>query len=1007
MRERAGRGRWAFTLDLLRAANLLSSAGSAAVRQVAADQGSRVSYEFRFEVPGGPLDALEVTGLVGAALEPDGGPHDLRMPVQRARARLGAAINLALGSSPVRVDVVLPTAARSFVRLESVTPDMDPYRVTPIDERSDPETFVVRLVVEQRWGARVAGWLGATDPVVDIQRVWHRALPGSNDTQSVSAGISTAWKLPGRWVQLGECGAWGRASGAGGPWLVRDGVSIASLARAMGEAGLSPTDVEGWIECPALRLTADGEDVVRDTVFDTLVAWLHDARAHTFDGTKVVWPDQLAHVATVSGRPIGLDQLQRRSADGRDLPFVWPHQAHTVPRAMQARVVRLWPSEQALLRVALPGISLVHLGVLGESPQLVPVDLERLVSRSFPAVELPDADAPGPDGTRLRLRLQAHVHRGIGAPAGSIVLLAYERRVAHLRSDSWVLPGVTLVCRMEGATRPSIDALRGDRELLAGVARACRSALDAGRERLLQTGFSGSNPWEVALVRETAQSVTAIELRLRYGVGESGQLRLVWRPSALLELPVGRDAGGKAVRLRDALERCRDVGGIVLGDETSRWHTLESATGPLAPWFPTPEGDTLLRRVLGDAVRWTMPTVPEARLGVPPVIDRRGALLDKAEVFDALTRSVTDPDARIALKGHLLAALALGEPTHGLETVALFTRYDPRAIEPARLVSLVRLERDRAQLAYPGVVGRRLARVAVEVTPGEAQVLFESCRLEPSPGLRSPGRDGGGGEERDAGPERVPHRATSPTTRPLATCRVLDPMAAGTLELAPDRDGGGVALWARGIHVGTIHLEGRWAAVTGRLWLTHRGIRRGDAGIRADLQRWAAQLGQEAARARLLTPPGTERRRALDEFASEGGVGGRTDGGSRRLVVDRLRDDPPPPLPSRRGLWIQALVRPALPVNVAFDRARLSWQVVRIEGPPSAPTLALGARHRWIQRAIAEEGSAEDAFVAAALVLAETLRQAREIPAPWFHEGLLVQGLYRIVAIAYAHGGRG
>lgn len=990
--RRSAPDQWAFSWDLLRLANVLSDAAEVGVEWTTLERGGETeALEFTVQVPGANLDEIELGGLLVLALETDGGANPPSV-ADRVRNRLGAAINGALGLDPRFVDVITPAAGRTFSRLPTTGDGVDPYRPQPTEERAAPDTLVMRVGLERKLGDRLASWLGPTDGLDALRIRWAESLPGrtAHDAREVLA--LTGSTMPGYAVRLGDHGTWWRAPKAGGPWLTRDGIIVASLAGALRAADVRPESFQGWIECAALRRTADGTDVARDAAFDLLMAWLHDAQAHTFADGGVIWPEHLTSVATVSGRPVELESIARRSLDRGDIPYVWSHQSDSVPGSMRARVLQLWPSSAALLEAAFPAVRFVHLGVLGASPQLQPVDLDRLIARSFPPVKLPAVTLP--QAGHARLDLTAYVHRGAGAPAGSIVMLAYERRIAVLRKEEWVVPGVTLVCRIEREDRPTVDALQGDTEGMAAVASACRGALEEAAEDLVAVAFASGNPWEVTYVQARAGALDGRTLGLRYAVSE-GLLRLHWHPSALLGLPVGRDAQGTLHTLGEALVRCREIGGVVLGSVSSRWRTLEAAQGPLAPWFPSEEGRALLERVLGSDALWEMPTVPEARLQVGGGPSQKVALLDRDAAHDALNRSTTDPQARADLRGHLLAALDMGAQTLGLESVPLFTRYDPRAARPSRLVPFDRLRDDGSGLAYPGVVSRDLPSSVVEAGPAEAERLHRHLGLSPSaPAVRGKTPDGAA----------RPRRRSAAAARPLVSLKVVDPAAAGTLHVVADpKAGGGVGLWARGVQVGTVQLEGGFASVGGRLWLTQQGIRRGDGALRADLRRWAQGLVEEARRSRLLAPPGTARRRALEAFIEQHGPHGAPDG--RRGALRSVREDPLRKLPSVRRLWLQALVRQALPVKVAFDRAWLSWRPVTLEGPVDAPTLVFGGRHRWIQRAESEEGVAtEDAFLAAALVAAEAVNLARDRGAAWGTDERRVDALYRIAAMAYAHG---
>ena len=63
------------------------------------------------------------------------------------------------------------------------------------------------------------------------------------------------------------------------------------------------------------------------------------------------WPDSLNEGPQLAnGRTISLDQVREEANRGRELVYVWRHQAAAVPAQGKGRIAALWPSEESLLR---------------------------------------------------------------------------------------------------------------------------------------------------------------------------------------------------------------------------------------------------------------------------------------------------------------------------------------------------------------------------------------------------------------------------------------------------------------------------------------------------------------------------------------------------------------------------------------------------------------------------------------------------------------------------------
>ncbi|HEY0139133.1 MAG TPA: hypothetical protein VGB85_33830, partial [Nannocystis sp.] len=764
---------------------------------------------------------------------------------------------------------------------DSLISGQDPYGEQTGTQRCPVQAFEV-VYREARPGAgrRLTAWLGRQSGAAEqVEALWREALflP-----QAQTGSVELGWALPGYRVKLGEHAVWGAAPELGGPWLVRTGVRMLSLGAALAAAGLEVDAMAGWIECPALRVTADEAGVVQDAAFDMLVAWLHDAREHSHrlptrssptgqvgrdsEGAAwvVVWPTQVDSVLMASGRAIDREGVAQRARTGRDFLYVWKHQQRQVPPAMQARTHALWPSELAALQASVPELRPVPVRALGDSPQVERVDLTALMQSSLAPVPVDlgaAAVATTQGGARVELALRAFVHRTPTATMGATALLAFGRRVAQVRESARVLPGVTLVCELTGA---SIDGLRGETALLQAVADRCREAGERVMPMLLAQGMAHTSPWEVPLVRTQAEALTgaAISLRYRSERGEDGP-ELAWDESPLLGLMIGRDATGtRTISLQQALERCRDVGGIVVEATGQAWPGWVSRAPEHVPWSLTTEGRALLERVIGKDVLWDMPTLPEMHALPRPVAEQAGLLLAPDEVA-RLAEKTGEDRARAAVLGHLLVKRAHGHGSTELDEAPLLRRFDPRALQSVRRVSLTQAlaEVPRPGLLPPGGVSRGLAGAALLVTPGEARLLHaegfapasattkttKTTAVAPAPGHAKPVRRAGGA-------------GVSLLVVPVATAT-----AVGALRV----DGTGpakVALWSGGLHLDDLQLPAPLDCVGGRLVLTRQGARVVGERLAGEIQGLCRIVVAQAIDQQRLARPGGAQQVGLAEF---------------------------------------------------------------------------------------------------------------------------------------------
>jgi hypothetical protein len=1012
------RAPWAWTLELLRAARLLDVGGRAAVLE--AQEGDERVVTLRFEVAGCDLAGAELRGLLHAAVA---GDEDMSQETgwlgergRRWRARVGAALNAGLAAGPRSLELRTSADARAYVRRDTHAAGHDPYAEQPAPGRCAAQTFeVVLREARPGIGRRLAAWLARqASATAQVEARWREGLLISGDGPGP---FDLARPLPGARVELGAHATWGAAPELGGPWLVREGVRALSLARALARAEVPTEGLGGWIDCPTLRLTADEAEVSQDAAFDLLVAWLHDLRAHTVaaagegpqwrapDGATVTvaWPAQVERVTAASGRAVEVATVAQRVDAGRDLLYTWAHLRGAVPPAMQARTYALWPSQLAALQRQVPGLRPVPLRALGDAPQVERADLSRLAEGSLAAVDL--AALPPVSGVTPRAR--AYVHRYPNATEGAVVLLAYGRRVGHVREASRVVAGVTLVCELEGA---DIAALQGDAALLREISARCRAAAAAAMPTLLAQGMAHATPWEVPVVRAQATALTGATLGVRLRGDRDGRVALAWEESPLLGLPVGRDeTQSRAVTLLRVLGRVRDAGGVVVESPGQPWPGWASQRPAHAPWSLTPEGRALCERVVGKDVLWDMPTLPEMHLLPEPAEAQPGLLLAPDELA-RLREKLAEERPRAALAAHLLAARATGRDPAGLHELPLFKRFDPRALQPLRRVSLAQALAESPGLALAGAATRALAGPALLVTPGEALRLVAEG-LRPA-AVAAPAAAAGPALAR---PQRRAEGAAGWLVVPVAS-----EVAVGALRLtdAPTK----VALWGGGLHVDDLELPGPLACVGGRLVLTKQGARAGGDRLAGEIRGMCRAVVARALEQRRLHPPGSPPHAAIGAFLERCREAAAR--GEAPLVADLLSQEPdaearpgaklaaslqrtplhrlPAPGPRR----FESALRQALARPLAVGAAILSWQAARLVRPADAGLgweIELGRRNAAVQRATAADAGPEDAFVAAALAIAGAFAGARAAGAPaseledeWIAD-------YRLLALVYAH----
>ncbi|KIG13657.1 hypothetical protein DB30_07865 [Enhygromyxa salina] len=1060
-------GPWDWTLLLVRAANAMSEIPEARVELgEGADEQLRVTT-IDVITPGTSFDGLDLTDILAGALEPDlgepvggGDPH---LRVGRFRMLIGRAINAALAREPIALELETPVGGRRFERREQLSEGRDPYIERKLGPCVGSSRFVVR-VTEPRPGlsSRLGRWLRRRGEVTqELATLWRSQRLADRDVDNLGedGALSLGPALQRAPVMFGEHALYGPAravasdEGGGREWgslfLVRDGLLLVDLGPALREQQVDVGSLVGWIDCPKLRLTADERSVVRDANFELLVAWLHDYQGRSDGLGQVSWPTGLSDGLTcASGRPVSLAQLTEDARRGRELIYVWRHQAGEVPAHARAQVVALAPSQELLLRERFPELRLVPLRALGGQGDVDPADLTSLQAGSYEALAL-IKDSPINTGedqgalmVDLRVSVDAYVHRAATATTGFIVILAYERRVAQIHEHAKVIPGVTLICRVRGeGSELDVAKLRRDHAAIGKIADLCRVRVRAHWEALLVHAMSRAKPWENPLLRSALDGLGPRAIDLRYQTTEDG-LRLGWRDTVLLDVELGRalirsNQLGPAKTLRDALRQLRERGFVLVAHPHKRYDRLISDDPRLYPWLLHDDAArALLVRVVGAATVLDMPVVAEAHplVVAHPLEDQRHLLRGRETIERDLQRSPTDPLARQRLLGHLLVARGLGldaqgPDAQGLETVPLLDRYDPRALSPTRLVSLASVlsECPRPGLVPAGAVHRELPRPMLEVGPGLADLLAQVEDLEPGSTARTSGEsvvtiDDPRGERSTTTAIRRRARGVPP----LLASSVVHAFVIGRLQVAGDASSDGIGLWASGLRVGELELPEPLGRVSGRLLLTPQGQRVGQARIREEVTAQARTLLADALRQRTLLPPDGPQRRRLDHFveyirgavqvedrfglAEELGLTEPEDRGKRvaALRAMSLSAAPLRPLSGRREGTLAEVVRLSLAMRVHFDTAMLSWRAAKLGKRRRDGSLEIefGLRNAWIQRGLDADGDLPDvehrraALLAGVFIIAEFFAQAGERDDVELGPEHLVVALWRLLKLS-------
>lgn len=908
---------WAFSVLALRAGVLVSPVVFGRVRVETRDRLRVLRVDVRVRDEGWAWP--ELSDLLEASLA------EGETPASRWRSRIGAAVNGALATEPQWVELHTPAGARRWALDRAASREHDPYEVQRIPTDAAEGDVSLRVGhLSEGVAAAWARWTGRHAPEAAVAKLWSDALGRPIEDEALHEGVLLE-PLEGDARSLGDAGTWWPAAD-GGLHLRREGVRVASVGYAVQSHG--GVVLHGELEAPRVRLDADGRNARVDARFHEVVAWLlaeHGGGAFE-PPTQVV--DSRGQVRT----PAAL-----RDVD--EVVYAWPHQLQGAP----AGVAALTPATLAWLK-ANTAARFVPARVLAQVPGIERVDLTAL-----------EHGAVGPVG--LGDGITAYVHRHAVAKQGSVRVHAYGRAVLKRAVDA--LPGVTVITALpdddpgvEGAELAAEEAVR---RAVACADMLSHAALSAVPEETARWRM----PW---LVHRWAQ-LGPQDLQLRYEP-HGGGVRLKWRDDPLLGLTVARDREGSSHALVDALTRLRDAGGVVVGDASGRWSTLESDVPAWVPWFLTTAGAEVLQRVVGDWGLWRMPMVAEAQLR-PAAIESQPHVRLSAERAAELQGDLgafgrSSEWARLALLAHALLAHAAGDDAFGVERLELLFAYDPQATQPWHRTSMAALASGKYVGVVPrGASHRGLAGPVLEACPSVAYALVE-LGLVPvaAAGTRArPGR---------------PSLAPKPVSKRQVWIRqrVMNRLCVGALTLT---DGApGVELWSQGLRARTLRLPPPHHGVSGRVWLQVPSA--SDAALRTAMAESLAALEEAAAKAALLAVPGSTRAEALRRFSKQ---------------VQTRPSEAVPASPSRAPVLgsdrLAATLRFALGEAVTLEVSRVSWSLVRDD--PGLARLRLGGLHPWIRAARADDAGAGDIGAAALGVLYALLREGR-LSAPRFDQAL-------------------
>ncbi|HWB75041.1 MAG TPA: hypothetical protein VG755_08790, partial [Nannocystaceae bacterium] len=219
-------------------------------------------------------------------------------------------------------------------------------------------------------------------------------------------------------------------------------------------------------------------------------------------------------------------------------------------------------------------------------------------------------------------------------------------------------------------------------------------------------------------------------------------------------------------------------------------------------------------------------------------------------------------------------------------------------------------------------------------------------------------------------PTRASTVASLRDTPSLVTLEVEDASCNGTLVLAdPDRPAR-IEVWT-GVSTATeVVLPAPWSAIGGRIWL-----RGSDVAHQRDalLQAYAWRLVENAIVARMLAPPGSDRRAAIGRFVDRCAP-------ARALAVPDLYT-PPFAWPDQPDARLYALVTHALQRRIVLtELANAALWPVDVERDEDPPRIIVDPRHLLMLRTRDPAATATDYVRAATMITAHACAQLR-IPA--------------------------
>lgn len=938
--------------------------------------------------------APELVGLLSDGLReviPARRDFDLECMTQR----LGACVNQLLATGPTQIELEVGGRGRHWRRRDD--PDEggqaeDPYASVAVLPTGGTAT-TLRLAVSRPRTLR-ARWRSL------IGRGEDWALEASSMIQTRTLGVTgelpvfsvtQTWRPP-RTIRMDGLG-WFVPGDGEQLWLVREGVKTLDLAAVCEARGVSAP--AGMIHAPGVLTTALGDAPRINEVFDAVLAWLEEARSGaqlTSDGGEEAWlVREVSHsFVTVGdfGRRLSFEDVERQVRRDGEVRFVWRHRArggrslggHEV--GVDLRVLCLSFSEVVGLRERLPANSVIPHSVVGRVPRRGSIRMEELRQTSLapvPLVEDCEVIHRGGEGVvSLTAHIRAFISRKTSSADGEMFVTIFGREVVRLRGfDSGLVVAVELE-PLDGVRLPNIAALREDQALLKDIHRRARRVLGEVTHHLMRCVLADPSPTALPWLRRQLEDVNASTLGLGYEANEGGFAALAWRPSPILEVPVGRDEAGvvTAEELLNRVARGEIIRPVkivpgqavhVQGLSTGRDAAL---VGILKSILPLTDLDYPLA-----AEAWALPTRWSPRL-----IERR---LSREDVEAALATAPYDEHSRVRLLTHLLVSRAGGLEEFGLAKVRLFDRYDPLSRSPHSLVSLDEIAElsEGVPWVFPTSASRSLTRPVLCMTPGIAHftgTITRVPRLVRGQTFRQDRR--GKAEQKPASKNIAKLNRSTRGRRPVVTRGLDMSLAVGDLWI-DGVDGEGIELWHGGLRAERVVLPGALSVVSGQVTVKTRVIPKDGSArevLLGVLRREAEPLVDALATFRLLAPKDGDAgllaeaswnamltaRGDADSLALQRRLQATRDessdlrgGAEERALreVARIGEDFP------RGLWISKMLSRGF--DIEPRSARFSKKLIEMGAPRHRDgklTARLGLRHRWSRRVLGRGMSARE-----------------------------------------------